>query len=301
MTKITDNYIIYEIKDDKAYVEGVEDGYPSTLIIPQKVNDHKVISIKNGALCQKKISYIHLPDTLINIGQHAIDTCGVLNETITIPDSVETIGSYAFSNNNIKEFIVGKSLSSYGVGAFSHNTNSYRIAVSEENKYFASYIGCLYDRSLATLYCAPPKLKQAFEFSISVYCLKHRSFQVNTFSSLIIPQTVAVIEADAFFYTSNIKEMQILGNIVSIGSLGIGLKIETIIYRGTKTVRSQCIPETLNITVYVCSQYKSNYFGSAKVIVQGECPLFNSIAKCCTRKQNFSPNISYLLISLCLS
>jgi len=301
MVKFSENHIVYEINDTGAYVTGLEEGYPSTLVIPSVVNDHTVLGIKDSAFYIKTITSIQLPDTLISVGTHAFDLCRIENVTITFPDSLETIGSYGFSSNSVEEYIIGKSLKSYGGGALSVNRKLKYISVSKENMYFTSYKGCLYDKSLTTLYCAPPKLNETFKFPESIYCIKFRSFQIKSFKSLTIPQTVAVFESSAFFETT-ITEVRILGNIVSIDSpFDQATKIKTIIYRGTKVVHAKCIPDSWNTTIYVCAQYRSKYFDTRKVIVQGDCPLINYIPKCCTNNRIQKLSTSILLITLSIS
>ena len=63
-----------------------------------------------------------LPPTLQSIGSYAF-FCGNLPETLTIPDSVRTIGSNAFaSTEGVKKVFIGSNLSSISEGLFADST-----------------------------------------------------------------------------------------------------------------------------------------------------------------------------------
>ncbi len=75
-------------------------------------------AIGDFAFCDfETVTSISLPDSVTTIGISAFDGCGIAD--ITIPNSVATIGNGAFKNcNNLKYISIPNSVTEIGVGAF---------------------------------------------------------------------------------------------------------------------------------------------------------------------------------------
>lgn len=96
-----------EIEKYNYYVDGSYNKKicPNKVIIPDTINNQKVLSIgKNAFYCEKdeigiceKIDYIKLPDSVKKIDDYAFN--GVDISRVEIPSSVKFIGNYAFYNN----------------------------------------------------------------------------------------------------------------------------------------------------------------------------------------------------------
>lgn len=156
----------------------------------------------------EKIKNIHLPASLKVIGNEAFYKCYTL-EKIEIPESVIKIGNAAFSL-----------------------TGAYFI-VDEDNNYYSSFDGILYDKSKTTLIqCSTTKTG---EFSIletvktigtSAFCgcqyltsvifppnlstIKSEAFEgCNKLESIILPYTVKSIGWMAFKNCTNVKKIQV--------------------------------------------------------------------------------------------
>ena len=100
--------------DDAIGVAGlVEDydlagGVRHTLFIPNTLNGKTVKYIESGAYQNNTdITYLHIPETVIQIGSNAFKGCKGLTGTLTIPEQITEMGGYAFGNcTNITKVII---------------------------------------------------------------------------------------------------------------------------------------------------------------------------------------------------
>ena len=136
---------------------------------------------------------ISIADTVKEIGVRAFDNCAVGADTVTvsIPASVESIGEYAFKGMS-------------RVSAFS---------VSQDNKYYSSADGILYNKNKTKLIQAPCRISG---------------------ENLTIPSTVTAIGADAFYKLQNVKNIVMPASVNTVGN-------------NVSSVFSQC---KYSITVY---------------------------------------------------
>lgn len=70
-------------------------GSESDVVVPSEIDDKPVTAIDSYAFYNCGFSGIALPDSLRTIGTYAFDSCKSLTE-ITIPDGVTSVGAYAF-------------------------------------------------------------------------------------------------------------------------------------------------------------------------------------------------------------
>ena len=106
--------------DDDTYLVGVGDSiYLSEIVIPETYNGCPVVGIADrgfyGAAMLKSIT---IPDSVKTIGAYAFSACLAL-ENVTIPESVEVISNYAFAGPRALETItIPSSIKTIGYGAF---------------------------------------------------------------------------------------------------------------------------------------------------------------------------------------
>lgn len=105
---------------------------------------------------------------------------GIKNNLLTIPDTVETIGNYSFSNNLLTTLIIPDTITSIGDGSF------------QRNKIFSLVL--------------PDSLTNIPKFA----------FAFNKITSLTIPNSITSIDSSAFS-SNNLKSIQIPNSVINIG------------------------------------------------------------------------------------
>lgn len=137
---------------------------------------------------------------------------------LTIPETVETIGSAAFYGfQRLSNISIPASVKKIGAGAFSHTNSLKKITVSEKSTFFYSPEG-----SNVIIETSTGRLVQGCNYSVipseGVTAIGENSF--DGFDSLIIvrlPESVSLIEDDAFANCSNLKTIYMGGGISKIG------------------------------------------------------------------------------------
>ena len=110
------------IKNQEALlVKGIS--IPSDVVIPSTValdgNEYRVTSIGKRAFSNYSIESIEIPDSVTSIGEYAFYNCNSLS-TIAIPSSVTSIGNSAFEGcSSLPSIVIPNSVTSIGDNAFS--------------------------------------------------------------------------------------------------------------------------------------------------------------------------------------
>ena len=189
---------------------------------------------------------ISIQDGVGEIGEHAFYECDDL-ESVTIPGSVKEIGDCAFSGcRNLKSIVISEGVEEIGEcafykcddlesvtipssvkqiegDAFFKCTSLKGIWVKEKNAYFSSdENGILYDKKKKTLITCPIKTGGEIIIPDSVECIGKEAFRSNQAESIVIPNSVKIIESFAFCSCSKIKEIVIPNSVTEIGDCAFG-------------------------------------------------------------------------------
>ena len=142
---------------------------------------------------------VTLPDSLTAIRRHAFSESSL--KEVSIPENVTLIGGHAFWNTSMYNITVPKKVSSIGAGAFSKGLMQ-AIFVDEENQYYTSENGVLYNKDKTLLHTY---LK--FTSSGTKYGSKNVAY---------IPDTVTEI-GDEAFYDFRGEEIHMGSSVQTIG------------------------------------------------------------------------------------
>lgn len=123
-----------------------------------------VTSIENGAFSGcSGLTSVAIPEGVTSISSHAFYGCSGLT-SVTIPGSVTSIGDYAFSGcSGLTSVTIGEGVTSIGERAFGGGFSRYSeqyyslmsIDVAAGNKFYSSFDGMLYDKSMSKLILCP--------------------------------------------------------------------------------------------------------------------------------------------------
>lgn len=170
-------------------------------------NEIKTVTVGSGATdvgayafsgCSS-LTGVTLPDSLTAIRRHAFSESSL--KKISIPENVTLIGEHAFWNTSMYNITVPKKVSSIGAGAFSKGLMQ-AIFVDEENQYYTSENGVLYNKDKTLLHTY---LK--FTSAGTKYGSKNVAY---------IPDTVTEI-GDEAFYDFRGEEIHMGSSVQTIG------------------------------------------------------------------------------------
>ncbi len=171
-----------------------EDVRSYKIVIPKTINGFDVKKIGNKSLCELwKIEEIILPDTIEEIEERAF--CYSNIKKITIPKNVKKIGAQVFGGCRYLE----------------------NIYVDEENKYFLSYDGILYNKDMTELICCAQhnKCGETVIIPDGVKKICQDAFMFTYIDELILPNSVEVLEKWAF-YKNYLFKIKLSSNITKI-------------------------------------------------------------------------------------
>ena len=175
-----------------------------------------------GVLFNKEKTYLHrapsgiagsydIPETVKTLGDSAFYGCRYL-EKVNIPEGVEVLNNYAFGNCGLTEIYIPASVEFIGMWAL-NGDNLTGIFVDEDNgNYSSDQRGVLFDKAKHSLIQAPGALSGGYA----------------------IPETVAIIEPEAFFY-SKVQMVAIPVSVSRIGEYAFSdSELQHVYYAGTQ-------------------------------------------------------------------
>ena len=158
-----------------------------------------------------------IPFGVTHIGDYAFQESKIMS--VTIPDSVVSIGTWAFITcHYLTEITVPANVSFLGDGAFTNCGRLTSIFVAEENEMFCAEDGVLYSKDMKTILCCP-RGQQSGRFVIpdSVTRIGNQAFFYGrSLTEVVIPDGVTHIGENAFQGTG-LSEVRLPNQLVSIG------------------------------------------------------------------------------------
>ena len=157
--------------------------------------------------------------TVITIRECAFWDCSGLT-SVTISDSVKSIGNIAFSGcNGLTSVTMGNSVTSIGLLAFLDCTSLTEIDVDSANTNYTSENGVLFNKNKTTIVCYPEgKTGTTYTSPRSVTSIGDGAFLgCSGLTSVTIPDSVKSIGEEAFRWCSGLTSVIIPNSVESIG------------------------------------------------------------------------------------
>ncbi len=180
-------------------------------------------------------------------------------ESVVIEEGVTTIGAYAFGGcTSLKSAMISSSVTSIGRDIFFGCYGLSNIAVNENNAYYISVDGVLFDKSMKTLIKYPNgKYMDNYQVPDGVSTLSSRSFYdciaINTLS---VPASVVEIGWGAFMQSSIFVNVDNTNNMFcSLNGSLFSKDMKTMLYYYDTFATTIVIPEGVSvISEELCSQ-----------------------------------------------
>lgn len=108
---------------ENGIITNYDNDCPKNVVIPDIIDNRKIIEIGENAFYNKKIKSVILPKYLKKIRKRAFSDNKI--EELVIPNSVKKIYSSAFMSNKIKKLVLGKNITLIGSWSFDFNNIKY--------------------------------------------------------------------------------------------------------------------------------------------------------------------------------
>ena len=213
--------IKYSVADDHLAVSGHSEEFNGNAKIYANITfkgtSYDVLEIGENAFSSilTKLTSITIPNSVTSIGESAFFCCGLTN--ITLPKSLENIGSFAFMNNDITSITIPNSVISVGECIWLGNYNLTSVNVEEGNPKYDSRDNCnaLIETASNTLIAA---CENTF-IPNSVTSIGTRAFCfLAHLTSIVIPNSVTSIGDGAFLSCLSLTNITIPNSVTSIGN-----------------------------------------------------------------------------------
>ena len=181
---------------------------------------NSVKNIGNSAFfhCNSLVNVI-IPNNVINIGEEAFSRCSNI-KNLKISNSVTNIGTKAFYDcSSLLSVVIPSGVTSIGRGSFGFCSNLSNISVEENNKYYSSIDGVLFNKNYTSLIQYPVgKIKKLYTIPSSVTYIEEEAFcGCNNLHSVIIPNSMLSVGDFAFNYCTSLTSVTISNGVTSIG------------------------------------------------------------------------------------
>ena len=245
----------YDVLDNGTVEITDYNGSAETVDIPAKIDGKSVTSIGGYAFsdCESIIN-ITIPISVTKIGGYAFSNCSKLT-SITMPNNVTEIGWYAFKNcKNLTSIMIPSSVTSIGDPAFYGCSSLISINVTADNANYTSVNGVLFDKKKSELICYPAgKTDKSYILPDSVTMINNEAFYNNKFLiNVTLSDNLVSIGYRAFSYCSSLKSVKIPDGVTEIVSAT---------FRGCSSLQSVQIPDSVKYighsAFYECTSLKS--------------------------------------------
>ncbi|MBE6687479.1 MAG: leucine-rich repeat domain-containing protein [Ruminococcaceae bacterium] len=226
----------------------------------------------------KEITELVIPEGVEYIGSEAFMGCYFT--TVTIPDSVYFIGGAAFRIcYKLESMFIGKNVENIYCTIVEDSPKFKEFIVSDDNSFYTSHDGILYDKEMETLLVYPIAKTDSNEFTVpnGVKVIGRYSFENNCFLEKVkFPDSLEIITACAFYNNDLLNNIVIPDSVTTIGASAFencGSLSEVELGNGIRVIESRAFVGTPAFTNGIDENdivYIDDYLIIARNDVEGE-------------------------------
>lgn len=226
--------------------------YLEKVVIPNKI---KKLEFGTFLHCVR-LADIELGNNLEEIDGNCFETCVNLKE-INLPNSLLVIGENAFNGCcRLEKLFIPKDVEIIGEGAFSACDLLRQVIVDENNKYYTSYDGCLYNSEKTILIYVPQGISGKVVIPEGVKNIGESAFyKREEIVEICLPKSVEKIGNYAFAACINLDKISIERGVRKIGrNIVLGTKYESNInnyYDGILYIGEYAVDNNRNLPAVV--------------------------------------------------
>ena len=187
----------------------------TSIIIPDSVTSIGDIAFYNTAYYNDKSNW---DNGILYIGNHLIEA--ILSESVEIKQGTKTIADSALGGDSTSSITIPDSVISIGDEAFTYCINLAEINVGIENANYSSENGILFNKDKTEIVCYPAGKRDVSSYSIpdSVTIIGDGAFKFTSLTSITIPDGVTSIGRYAFEDCRPLTSITIPDSVTNIGS-----------------------------------------------------------------------------------
>ena len=197
--------------------------------------------------CFSKSNQIEIEDNVEILGTSCF-SCATNATTITLPESITTIGGNILGNTKVTSLKLGKKVKSIANWAFAYGLDNFSLEIDKENPYYTIESNVLYSKDKKILYRVIYRIRGTFQLDDKVEELDYRAFENQaemkniklnnvikkiggqaftgtSLESISIPNSITNIESNAFYNCNTLKKVSIDKTKNSITGSPWGLSI----------------------------------------------------------------------------
>lgn len=191
-----------------------------TRSVEEIVIEEGVTSIGSNAFYgYTNLKSINIPEGITDIGENAFNECSNLS-SIQLPNSVISIENSAFSGcSSLSSIQLPGEVVIIGSDVFSGCNNLASIEVSENNQYYVSENGVLFNKNKTEIRQYPAgKRDSSYAIPEGITSIGKKAFSdCNNLNTVTIPSSVTNIKDNAFWACSNLSSITIPNSVTNIG------------------------------------------------------------------------------------
>lgn len=174
--------------------------------------------IGRHAFADSGLQQVALPKLLQRVDYYAFSGIDTLHNVTFSGETELSLYGYAFYNSGLTQLHLPANVHYVGEFAFVNCTKLPAIEVAEDNPYYASSDGVLFNKERTRIVCCPAGKTGTYTIPAEVSVLGFAAFEGSQLSSVIIPETSALstLGYRAFFNCGSLTSIHIPATVVSI-------------------------------------------------------------------------------------